>query len=368
MSRKTIIAIVGRIATAAVIAALTGGAWWLWPRLRTGRAVDWDAPYVGAIFVGSLAVLLLAIWWLWWRLPKRQVRGLDIQIHDPKARADTEDNFRKTMGQALGGVAVLIGAVIAYLQFIQQQQASRDLLISNQVSKGFEQLGSNEVATRLGGIYALEGVMNTSKQYHQPVLEALCAFVRDRTTRRQRTFSGLLDAFFAVPPGGTAGNVNGKLAIDVQATLTVILRRTPGPMDVVDLSGANIPGADLNNAYPRSAYLKGTNLRGAHLRGADLDEATLNDADLSQSDLTDTDGESTSLRFANLPGTRLNGAKLKSADLFGTNLNGADLNGADLSDVDLSDTINLTQAQLNQACGKPEALPPGLTLKQCPAK
>jgi hypothetical protein len=36
-------------------------------------------------------------------LPKRQVRGLDIQIHDPKARADTEDNFRKTVGQALGG-------------------------------------------------------------------------------------------------------------------------------------------------------------------------------------------------------------------------------------------------------------------------
>jgi hypothetical protein len=27
----------------------------------------------------------------------------------------------------------------------------------------------------------LEGVVNTSKQYHKPVLEALCAFVRDGT-------------------------------------------------------------------------------------------------------------------------------------------------------------------------------------------
>ena len=34
---------------------------------------------------------------------------------------------------------------------------------------------------RLGGIYALEGVMNTSKEYHQPVLEALSVFVRDAT-------------------------------------------------------------------------------------------------------------------------------------------------------------------------------------------
>ena len=34
------------------------------------------------------------------------------------------------------------------------------------------------VANCLGGIYALEGVMNNSAQYLQPVLEALCAFVR----------------------------------------------------------------------------------------------------------------------------------------------------------------------------------------------
>jgi hypothetical protein len=100
-----------------------------------------------------------------------------------------EDNFRKTIGQLLGGAAVLLGAVLAYLQFSQQQQtsqqqfsrqqqASRELLISNQVSKGFEQLGSERVVVRLGGIYALEGVMNTSEQYHLPVLEALCALRR----------------------------------------------------------------------------------------------------------------------------------------------------------------------------------------------
>ena len=69
--------------------------------------------------------------------------------------------------------------------FSQQQQASHDLLISNQVSKGFEQLGNKDaVVVRLGGIYALEGVMNSSDQYHRPVLEALTAFVRDGTLAR----------------------------------------------------------------------------------------------------------------------------------------------------------------------------------------
>jgi hypothetical protein len=95
---------------------------------------------------------------------------------------------------------VLIGAAFALFQFLQQQKAAQeqqqmaqnqfsqqqkaahDLLISNQVSKGFEQLASDKMAMRLGGIYALEGVMNTSEQYHGSVLEGLCAFVRENTT------------------------------------------------------------------------------------------------------------------------------------------------------------------------------------------
>jgi hypothetical protein len=154
--------------------------------------------------VGSAVVAALV--WLWWWVPKWQMRS--ITAADPKARADIEDNFRKTIGQLIGGTLVLVGAgtgaVIAYLQLSQQQQSSRDLLISNQVAKGFEQLGSVQVVVRLGGIYALEGVMNISEQYQKPVLEALSAFVRDST----RTGTGY------DPP-----------ATDVQAALTVIGRR-----------------------------------------------------------------------------------------------------------------------------------------------
>ena len=129
----------GRIAiiTITVIAAL-GLPWvisWLWQWLPK----QWDAWIMVAIAADAALMAVAAIWWLWWRLPRRQVARLSLKIRDPKARADVEDNFRKTVGQALGGAAVLIGAVAAYLQFTQQQQASRDLLISNQVSKGFEQ-------------------------------------------------------------------------------------------------------------------------------------------------------------------------------------------------------------------------------------
>jgi hypothetical protein len=71
------------------------------------------------------------------------------------------------------------------------QPATHDQIICQMVSKGFELLRDEKVARRLGGIYALEGVMNSSEQYHQAALEALCAFVRDGAKAR-------LDSLFAV--------------------------------------------------------------------------------------------------------------------------------------------------------------------------
>ena len=120
------------IAAAAVLELLFAIWWWVglpgWLMIATAIAL---AP-----------PLAYGAWWLWWRLPKWQLKSLEPQIptENPKERADVEDNFRKTAGQLIGGAAVLIGAGFALFQFLQQQQAAHDLLISTQVSKGFEQL------------------------------------------------------------------------------------------------------------------------------------------------------------------------------------------------------------------------------------
>jgi len=279
-----------------------------------------------------------------------------ITAADPKARADIEDNFRKTIGQLLGGAAVLIGAGFAYLQFTQQQETAReqlrvsvqqvgqqqraahDLLISNQVSKGFEQLGSNQLVVRLGGIYALEGVMNTSEQYYQPVLEALSAFVRDST----KTKAG-----------------KGPPATDIQAALTVIARRKgEGRRDLhaayiplADLSGAHLSGAELSGAFLNHAELSNVNLITAHLSGAPLNGADLSAADLSGA----------------YDGADLSAANLSGAFLNGANLRGAHLSGAHLNNADLTDAQDLTQEQLDKACGTGvKGLSPPLTIKPCP--
>jgi uncharacterized protein YjbI with pentapeptide repeats len=280
-----------------------------------------------------------------------------------------------------------MGACFACVQFHQQQQqAAHDVLISNQVAKGFELLGhkdKDEVRLRLGGIYALEGVMNASDQYHQPVLETLCAFVRDQPQTSN-------DA----PP-----------ATDIQAALTVIGRRKPG-LGEVDLSGAHIvkasligadlSHADLSHADLSHAHLGGADLSHADLRGADLSHADLSQADLSRAslfhahlsgadlsiailrhailsgaDLSGTDLSVADLSGADLSGANLSGAKLSGdlshADLSRADLGGADLGGAHLSDVDLSRAINLNQDQLDTACGDENAtLDSPLTIKPCP--
>jgi hypothetical protein len=64
--------------------------------------------------------------------------------------------------------------------------------------------------------------MKTSERYHRSVLEAVSAFVRDRTKN---------------------DNNGGPPATDVQAALTVIGRRAETePPEMVDLEGVRIPG------------------------------------------------------------------------------------------------------------------------------
>ena len=115
--RRLVIALISVLVILAVFAAGIGVydaalAWWplvlvWWPWL----------------LAGAVAVVAPAAWWLWWRLPKRQVDRSRLTIRDPRAR-DVEDNFRKTIGQLLGGAAVLIDAALAYLQFKHGGHAS----------------------------------------------------------------------------------------------------------------------------------------------------------------------------------------------------------------------------------------------------
>jgi uncharacterized protein YjbI with pentapeptide repeats len=146
-------------------------------------------------------------------------------------------------------------------------------------------------------------------------------------------------------------------------------------------SKVNLTGADLIVANLSRAYLIDINLTGADLTGATLSNANLTGSNLSDANLTAARLSRAILLAANLSATNLRGADLSGADLSGANLSAANLRGAKLSgatlfaaklsaaklsDADLHDAKNLTQTQLDEACGNANTkLPEGLTLKPC---
>jgi len=153
-----------------------------------------------------------------------------------------------------------------------QTEADRQRRITESYSKATEQLGSDKIAVRLGGIYTLERISRESPDDYWTVMETLCAFVREQA----RWVSGPARE----PP------------TDIAAVLAVILRRREiererrecWGLDLrgVDLrGGADLEGVHLERAYLWAAHLEGASMKHAHLEGANLEGANLEGANLS---------------------------------------------------------------------------------------
>ena len=242
------------------------------------------------------------------------------------------------------------------------------------------QLGNENAAVRMGGIYALERIAAASPEEIDTTTEVLCVFVRTRTV------SVLKD-----DPGMPVSNDLQPPPPDVETALGV-LRRMPHGTRGLDLHEANLNGVDLegailNGAVFSRARMYRTNLNGASLVGAqfsfaDMPEMTakganLTDAVISESNFHDTSFQRADLTRAHLgnllqtdlesvigapksviaegpihaKGGNLRGSVIRG-QLSGSNFSGADLTGATLAGwlwmADFSGT-DLRTTNLNDA-------------------
>jgi hypothetical protein len=292
------------------------------PMARAGWR--WRPSAVGYAALGLAGLVgLVGLVLLIWRVPP----ALYAYVPDPKDRAAAEASTRTGLIAGLAGLGALGSLAIATRTYRLTQQGQ----ITDRYTKAIEQLGSDKLDVRLGGIYALERIAADSPRDHPTVVEVLSAFVREH----------------GHPPSTNGSVVSVKPPTDVQAVLDV-LGRLPQRSGVSrgDLSAAllafarlrraNLSGAVLIETYLPCAVLFAANLSGASLILADLSGAILEGADLS-------------------------GARLDEADLSGAHLEGTDLSGAVLDGVDLRKANGLTQAQLDTARGNASTrLPDGL--------
>jgi hypothetical protein len=221
------------------------------------------------------------------------------------------------IGAALLIWAALRQAAIAARRHHAQTEADRQRRITESFSKAVEQLGSDKIEVRLGGIYTLERISRESPEEYWTVMETLTAFVRERVR-------------WKVPDVAEFDNVKSSISLnelkydpptDIDAVLSVIIRRDEKnrareksehwylKLRGTDLRGASFRHAHLENANLRYVHLEGANLRDAHLEGA-----ILRDAHFEGANLRDVHLDGATLRDAHLEGADLGGAYLEAAN------------------------------------------------------
>jgi uncharacterized protein YjbI with pentapeptide repeats len=247
-----------------------------------------------------------------------------------------------------------------------QTEADRQRRIIESFSKAVEQLGSEKIEARLGGIYTLERIAHESAAEYWIVMETLTAFVRERARWKEPdAVASETIARFYEDKAPESSQANHEPATDIAAVLSVIVRRGDKIRDRektenwhfnlkrsdlrrVLLRGAHLEGADLDEVHLEGAdlvraHLEGASIPDAHLEGADLAEAHLERAYLGEAHLERAD-----LRDARLEGANLRDARLEEANLVRAHLEGAYLGFAHLERADLRQA-HLERANLGYA-------------------
>jgi hypothetical protein len=259
-----------------------------------------------------------------WFVPARSAASL-AGVADPAARGRLEDERLKLQNdvrigllQAVAGVAVIVAVVVAWQQLEADRRQLRQQLAvagatqaADRFARALDQLGSEQLDVRLGGIYGLERIAakasagsaaaggayrlrsdtdapveQWTSQDRLQVFEILSAYVRTHSHR---------------PPLAPAGEPTLQVRqADVHAAASVLVRRTVLPGDPpLDLSGSLLSGARFG-----WAKLAGADLRGADLRGTSLQRADLVGIHLEQSLLCGAQLQGADLRGAHLQGAR----------------------------------------------------------------
>lgn len=190
-------------------------------------------------------------------------------------------------------------------------------LLHDRYQKSADMLGSDKLAVRMGGIYALERLaVEQTEEYHIQVMSLLCAFLRAATATRPEKLAGC--------------------PADILAAASVIGYRNKRQIKLDRQKNETILSSQKIVQWP-------------DLRGINLSKALLTEADFSGADFSLANLAGAKLPHANLCGANFGCADLSRVVLMDADLSDADLLGANLSDAILAGAKGITQSKLNGA-------------------
>jgi hypothetical protein len=181
----------------------------------------------------------------------------------------------------------------AQLENAQEElRLTRQGQITERFTRAIEQLGSEKLEIRLGGIYALERIDKESPEraYHGTVMEVLTAYVRENSRWEPEEPSTSTTASNEEAERNTVVEQDAKptlrrLPTDILAILAVLRRREEERVPEEHRIRLDLREANLQGAYLVQANLVQANLQGANLQEANLGGALLQEADLQQANL-----------------------------------------------------------------------------------
>ncbi|AQS72424.1 pentapeptide repeat-containing protein [Streptomyces pactum] len=305
------------------------------------------------VVLGVVFVVLPAV------VVDHDIAGSSVAAQD---RLKAVNDVRTTLLQVLAGLVVLFGAYATWRQVRVSQEslrATQEGYVTDRFSRAVDQLGSDKVDVRIGGLHALRRIAEQSARDRDAIVSIQAAYLRTRLpwppTGPESPAdvaindvapleTRVADAQVALTGLGAVCRYREESWVNLSVT---DLRRADCDglrLPEVNLDRACMEAAGLYHADLTQASLVSVNLRHADLTTAILRRvrcvlADLRGAKLVETDLRDADFTETDLREANLRKADARGAVFHRADLRMTDLRGSDLSTADLAEARLTGAL-----------------------------
>ncbi|MDB5653245.1 MAG: hypothetical protein JWQ94_858 [Tardiphaga sp.] len=305
---------------------------------------------------GLIAVVILAV--VWWLLPIAIVKKFSFA--SDKERAETEDNYRKTLSQAIGAIAVIATFTWTFVkdretiaqtraqsqsqakQFSEQQGQARNQFANQQFIAAATLIGQGSGPTRIAGLYAMEQIAEAQPaDYLVPAISAAVGLIKtpDRSTEKTALRSIDADTQSAI---NIVARLNSKSDPHLKLSFreTYLVRGDFSCQKSCDaFAAANFEGAVLYGANFSGLDLTAAKFDGSHM--ADWEAYGGQWPDLGQEDYENTRHDyvvnfdrarllNAGFDHVNMGGASFEMACLAGARFWATNLSRASFRNANL--------------------------------------
>ncbi len=319
--------------------------------------IGWRKTGIATLLIAAITVVLGTIGWFLWQTHYnigywQGANGLGLG-----AKSSPSEVFRNLGLFLVAIVGLIVGIWRAWTSYEQTRTAQRQAdteeqgQFTSRFTAAVEQLGSEQLPVRLGGVYALWRLAEDSPQRDVvSVFDILCAFVRnpphpeqsDETFSKDSTsdeVSAELDEIF-----------EDEIRPDVQIIVNLIKREDSKQRSALpknyrfDFHNSGLVGADFTKSTFMYADFSGSNLLNAdfslsnirnsifaesRIERADFRDCELNTVDFSRSQFMRTNFSNSDLTRAVFRKTRMEDCSFVWTDLNNTRFELSDLSGSD---------------------------------------